>query len=292
MSVSGTVAIVLHFRREVMTTACVESLEQSSAPLRILIVDNESADGSADRLRARFPQHAHLSTGKNLGYAGGNVRGIQWALAQGADRVLVINDDAAVDPAMLGALHAALDADPLAAAAAPSIVHESPANVVWWAGGHFDAWRISGIHEGFGKPLAPSAATDAPRAVTFLSGCCLLIRADAIKQLGAFREDFGSYIEDVELSLRYTKAGKRLLYVPAARAIHKVEFPEPAPAAWKIVNRDKNRRRVARLHFGAVERLRFYAVFAVTRLVLALRYLMRGDLVRVRAIVRGALGTL
>jgi GT2 family glycosyltransferase len=289
--VSGreTIAIVLHFRREAMTAACVRSLEQSTAPLRILIVDNESADGSAERLRTMFPQHAHLSTGANLGYAGGNVRGIEWAIAQGAERVLVINDDAEVAPEMLQQLHAALDADPQAAAAAPSIVHETPVNVVWWAGGHFDAWRISGIHEGFGQPLAASAATDSPRAVTFLSGCCLLIRTDVIQQLGAFREDFGSYVEDVELSLRYTRAGKRLLYVPAANAIHKVRFPEPAPAPWKIVNRDRNRRRVARLHFGAFARIRFYAVFAVTRALIGLGYVLRGDFARAGAIVRGAL---
>ena len=284
-----TLAIVLHFRREAMTAACVESLERSVAPVDVLIVDNASGDGSAERLRARFPQHAHLATGKNLWYAGGNNAGIVWALERGYERLLIINDDAAVTPDMLGQLHAALDADPGAAMAAPSILHEQP-SVVWWAGGRFSWLRCSGLHEGAGKPLPVEAAASPPRAVSFVSGCCFVVTAAALRKLGAFREDFESYVEDVELSLRYRRAGQRLLYVPAAMAVHKVPYPEPEPAAWKLTKRDRNRRRVVRAHYGIGQRVLFFPVFWLTRALRVAQYLLRGDLARARAIVAGTFG--
>lgn len=282
------VAVVLHYRREAMTVACVESLErQGLRNLRLLIVDNDSADGSAERLRQRFPQHAHLATGGNFGYAGGNNRGIAWALAEGAEHVLVINDDAEVAPGCVAELSAALQADARAAAAAPTIVHAEPPDVLWWAGGRWDAWRISGHHVGYGAALASVAVTPPPLVTECVTGCCVLLRAEALRREGAFRDDFGSYVEDLELSLRYRAAGWRLLHVPAARAVHKVAFPETAPAPWKIERRDRNRRRVATLHLSWWQRLRFTLLFAVTRPLLVARYLGAGDLPRATAIWRG-----
>lgn len=282
------VAVVLHYRREAMTVACVESLErQGLAHLRILIVDNDSADGSAERLRQRFPQHSHLATGGNFGYAGGNNRGIAWALAEGATQVLVINDDAEVAPGCVAQLSAALGADSQASAAAPTIVHAEPPGVLWWAGGRWDAWRISGHHVGYGEPAAARTATAEPLPTECVTGCCVLLRAEALQRDGAFRDDFGSYVEDLELSLRYRAAAWRLLYVPAALAVHKVAFPEPAPAPWKIERRDRNRRRVADLHLSWGQRLRFTLLFAVTRPLLMARYLAAGDIPRATAIWRG-----
>src|SRR5688500_11427372 len=99
------VVIVLNWCREEDTAECLRSLEASDWPnLTILLVDNASGDGSGDRLHARFPHVAYLQTGANLGYTGGNNRGFAWALAHGADHVLVLNNDTVVDPACIGPL--------------------------------------------------------------------------------------------------------------------------------------------------------------------------------------------
>lgn len=286
-----TLAVVLNYQREGMTAACVESLARSTEPVRVLIVDNASPDGSGARLEARFPEHAFLQTGQNAGYAGGNARGIAWALAQGAERIMVINDDAEVDAECVGRLNAALDADSRAAAASPMMLHFDPPGVVWWGGGHFDPWRVRGTQDDYGRHV-DDVPRGAPRAVTFLCGCAVLFRAEALRALGAFREDFGSYVEDVELSVRYTRAGWRLLFVPDARIAHKVPYPESVPAPWKMVKRDQNRRRVAALHLGPMRRVVFWVGFAASRSLLAAASLMRGDLARVAALREGVFGRL
>jgi len=286
-------AIVLNYGRESLAASAVRSLELSepSAP-RILIVDNASPDGSGDRLAARFPQHDYLQTGENLGYAGGNASGIERAIADGAEYILIINDDAEVAPGAVAALVAALDADPRAATAGPTIVFDDAASSVCWAGGEFDLARARGTP----LPLAASRATRASdaevRPCTFVSGCCVLLRASVVRELGGFRAEYFAYVEDVELSLRLTRAGWRLLYVPNARVIHHAPFPEPAPAAWKIRLRDLNRRRMVAEHYALGDRVRFALWFYPTRLALAALYFTHADVARAAAIWRGMTGAL
>jgi GT2 family glycosyltransferase len=281
---SRTVAVVLHYRREAMTAQCIASLEASTRPPRVLVVDNASGDGSYERLQMRFPHCEFLQTGGNFGYAGGNNRGINWALEQGATRVLVINDDATVEPDAVAMLEDALANNRSAAIAAPTIVFGTRPDLAWWAGGTFLPMKMLGRHDGYAQPLHNASET---REVTFISGCCLLIDAAALRALGAFDASYHAYVEDVELCVRYAKAGKRLLWVPAATAAHHLPYPEPEPTPAKIIARDRNRRRLAMQHFGLLARSRFYAWFAASRAVSALRYAVTGDFPRAAAILRG-----
>lgn len=299
---SRTVAVVLHYRREAMTAQCIASLDASTRPPRVLVVDNASGDGSYERLQMRFPHCEFLQTGGNFGYAGGNNRGIAWALEQGATRVLVINDDATVAPDAIASLEDALAENRNAAIAAPTILFGSRPDLAWWAGGTFLPMKMLGRHDGYGQrwwircsaprgfrgdaAAEPSDSTDV-RDVSFISGCCLLIDAAALRALGAFDASYHAYVEDVELSVRYARAGKRLLWVPAAQALHHLPYPEPEPTPAKIIARDRNRRRLAKQHFGLVARARFHLWFVASRALSALRYVATGDFPRTAAILRG-----
>src|SRR4051812_40745182 len=69
-------ALVLNWNGEADTTACIDSLAaQRGVTVEILLIDNASADGSGERLHARYPGLPYLQTGANLGYAGGNNAG-------------------------------------------------------------------------------------------------------------------------------------------------------------------------------------------------------------------------
>jgi len=293
--VAGTrvVAVVLNYCREALTVECVRALAAQAPPVATLIVDNASPDGSGERLRARFPDAAFLQTGANHGYAGGNARGTRWALERGAEYVFVINDDAEPAPGCIAALAAALDAIPEAGVAVPTVVHAEPPGVVWWAGGRLDESRAPGMHEHFGsrvEELPADRRPDAPaREVEVFCGCAVLMRGSTLRELGGFREEYFAYLEDTEVSLRWRRAGRQLLHVPSARVVHKTAYPPPEPTPFQIRMRDRNRRRLARESFGARARLRFHLWFWPTRLVRGAWYALRGDMARLRAIVRGAL---
>lgn len=281
-------AAVLNWCAEKDTTACVLSLTaDASATLDILVVDNASPDESGNRLQAFFPQHHYLQTGANLGYAGGNQRAIAWALARDYEYVLIINDDAEVKPGCVGALLAALENNPRAGAAAPTILHHGT-SVVWFAGGEINEVKVMGSHTHAGESVESVRRDDvAIRDVTFLSGCVLLLRSDALRACGGFRAEFFAYVEDLELSLRFRRAGWSLLYVARAIATHKVAYPLQADSAFAIRLRDINRRRVVVLHYSLPMRLAFMIWFYPTRIVHLARFVVRGDRARISAIWKG-----
>ena len=197
--------IVLNWCNEHDTEACLESLAASRyEELTVLLVDNGSPDGSGDRLHARFPETPYLQTGANLGYAAGNNRGMEWALERGADYLLVLNNDTVVDAGCVARLVDTAESHG-AAVVAPQIRYFDEPDRVWYGGGVFSRPRAIGVH----RAVVESGDPGAPTQVTFVTGCCFLIRADAVAQLGGFDESFFAYVEDAELSVRCRRRGER-----------------------------------------------------------------------------------
>ncbi len=278
-------AIVLNWCNEVDTAACLESLlEARYDQLGILLVDNGSTDDSGRRLQARFPSVDYLQTGSNLGYAAGNNRGIERAIASGAEYVLVANNDTVLDRDCVTELVSAAEQSG-AAVVAPQIRYFDEPERIWYGGGDLSKMRALGLHRGADE-LA--SRDDTRSMVTFVTGCCFLSRASVFSQHGAFDERFFAYVEDAEWSMRLARAGERMAYEPRARVLHRTER-NGSETPFQIRQRDRNRRRLVRQHYGVRERIGFFAWFYSTRVVHLSTYLLRGDWERARAIVEGAL---
>jgi len=278
---------VLNWCGEEDTAACLESLAASRYErLTVLLVDNASPDGSGARLHERFNNIAFLQTGSNLGYTGGNNAGIRWALTRDAQYVLVINNDAIVDPDCIATLVGVAEGRPDAAVIAPRIMYFDAPERTWFGGGVLSRMRALGLHR------QSRNGTRAVEPITFFTGCCFLARADVMAATGAFDDSFFAYVEDAELSLRLVRGGYALLYAPAALAYHRVStFAEPA-SAFQVRQRDRNRRRLVGRHYGPADRLRFAVWFYPTRLLHAARYALTGNLGHLKAQLDGAFGAL
>ena len=292
------VVVVLNWNNEPDTAACLDSLmAQRDAVFQILLVDNASGDGSGDRLHQRYPDVAYLRTQENVGYAGGNNRGIEWALERGADWVVVLNNDTVLAPDCLYFLLEAASSDSRIAALSPLVTRYDAPDAVWFAGGHIDRARAVGVHDGENESVARWIATNAIAAParswypsTFLCGCCLLLRAEALRTVGAFREDYFAYVEDLELSRRLSRAGWMLGWTPSARLLHRVPPTAQRASAFQIRLRDRNRRRFVRDGYTPVEKLVFALWFYPTRVLLMLRFAVIADWGRVRAVMGGMFG--
>jgi GT2 family glycosyltransferase len=278
-------AVVLNWCDAAATGQCLRSLKASTYPeLSLLLVDNGSPDGSGQELEQRFPEVPFLQTGENLGYTGGNNRGIQRALEQGAEYVLVLNHDTLVEAGAIGALVETAEAEERVGAVAPTVVRMDDPEHIWYAGGAFDPKRGLGVHWN-GSGGGPAAK--APRDVSFFSGCAVLLKGEALREVGLFRESYFLYVEDAELSLRLTRSGWRILHDPRVRVRHRLPPEGTEPSPDQIRYRDRNRRRLARSHMSPGQRAAFTAWFYPTRAVHLARYLLRGDLPRAKAVVRG-----
>jgi GT2 family glycosyltransferase len=209
----SVVAVVVSWNGRDDTLAALESLRG----IDTVVVDNGSVDGSADAIAARFPEVELIRAGVNLGFAGGNNAGIRRALDHGADWVLLVNNDATVEPGIVEALAAAAESRPDAGVLACKVLF-ADSDRLWYAGAGFNPYLGRSRHERFGKPDEPGTLRDTARA----TGAGMAVSRAAIEQAGLLDEELFLYAEDLVWCLRIMAVGFAVVYVPDARVRHKV----------------------------------------------------------------------
>lgn len=208
--------VIVNYRQAALTEAAVSSLRKNSsgAGIQIIVVDNASGDGSVERLRASCADCVVLDAGRNRGFSAGSNIGIRRALSDGAEAVLLLNNDTEVEPGFFSPLvDAVSDGRTLVT---PKIVFADAPDHVWYGGGHIDRKRGGFYHETKAK------AADEPRDVTFASGCCMLVPSPFFAECGLLDESYFLYYEDAELCMRALSHGYRIRYVPSSVVRHKV----------------------------------------------------------------------
>jgi GT2 family glycosyltransferase len=206
--------VVLNHNGRGWLAPCLSALAVQTMPgVEVVLVDNDSTDGSADFVEDAFPAVRVLRLPSNLGFTGGNNAGARVARAP---MLAFLNNDTVADAAWLSALKAALDADPSAGLATSRIVSLDDGVTIDSAG---DGYLRAGgaFKRGHGE-------TDEhylePAEVFGACGAAFMIRRPVFEELGGFDEDFFLVYEDVDLSYRAQLAGYRCLYVPEARVRH------------------------------------------------------------------------
>jgi GT2 family glycosyltransferase len=215
-------AVVVNYRTPEQTVACVRSLQAVRyAPFDVLVVDNDSGDGSADWMAQRLPGTRVLRASRNGGYTAGNNLGVREAMAAGAEYVLLVNPDAlVVNPDFVGELVAAAERRPDAGALGPRVFLRSTDQVQntvlrfpWLHRRIVDAL----LHRLLGRPMRSGARL---RAAEALNGVCVLFRAEALRDVGLLDDRTFAYIEDVDWGWRAQARGWRRLYVPVDSIVH------------------------------------------------------------------------
>jgi GT2 family glycosyltransferase len=209
--------IVLNWNGLNDTLDCLESLGQLDYKnYKVLVVDNGSVDGSVPVTRERFPEVTIVENGENLGYAGGNNVGLRYAMAQGADYALLLNNDTVVDPAFLRVLVDEVQAEPAVGIAGPTIYYHERPDIIWSAGGAIDWQRGSTRMVGLDERDEGQFGAE-PRPVDFVTGCAMLVRRAVMEQVGLLDERFFAYYEEAEWCVRAARAGYKIVHVPMAR---------------------------------------------------------------------------
>lgn len=213
-------AVVLGWNGREDTLACLRSLARSTYPaLSLVVVDNGSTDGGPEAVAAEFPAASLVRLDANRGFAGGVNAGLVVARERGADHVLLLNNDATVEPGFLEPLVAAASAERVAAACAQ--VLDAATGRIWYAGARYDPRRgHQGRHTGFGDPPLPSGTP--PYETDRACGGAMLVPRRAFELVGGLDESLFAYAEDVDWSVRARLAGLRILVVPASVVHHRV----------------------------------------------------------------------
>lgn len=215
--------IVLNWNDWDDTLECLESLENNDYPNKqIVVVDN----GSDKKRKAQSVKCKIIYNRENLGFSGGNNVGIKYALENGADYVLILNNDTVVSRDFLTKLVKAGESDKSSGFLGPKICFYPPLrragedrDRIWFAGGRINWLYNKGIMKGYGE--IDKGQYGNQEETEYLTGCCLLIKKEVLKKIGLMPEEYFLYYEDVDWSLAARQAGFKCVFVPQAKIWHK-----------------------------------------------------------------------
>jgi GT2 family glycosyltransferase len=213
--------VIVGFNGLADTLECLASLERAAeGALNVVYVDNASAPYVAQAVRTRFPWCHIVRNASNEGYAGGNNRGIFYAMTQGADAVLILNNDTLVSDDSLQVLSEMSAASPGFGIIGPVIGRHGEPSVVMTDGCLFNRFAHGAF---FGRQEIPLDPTVSARvhATEIVNGCCMLVRSEVFRAIGMFDERFFLIHEESDFCLRAREAGFALGVINRVLVWHK-----------------------------------------------------------------------
>ncbi len=271
-------AFILNYNNHDDTRVCVESLR--SGAVDVTLVDNGSTNDSSERLAHELGIEL-LSTGSNLGYAGGMNWIMRHAQEVGLARCLLVSTDVVFPPGSFDALVGCAGAGAFAVMAP---VHTSrDGREVLSAGKHLSPGRGEAWHDRVVRG-------DGPYEVEALDGAVLLVDIGRVLGAGGFDERYFMYWEDMDLSARLRSRGERALLCPGSRVVHGVSGTVGRDSPLQVYYSARNRLLFLRAHCAphtAASAVAFQAAWAMP--VFLAHLLRTGQRRAARALVRGFL---
>lgn len=217
--------VIVSYRGRELLRRCLTSLAENPAPggATMTVVDNASDDGTPAMVASEFADVRLIAESSNLGFARASNIGIR---AGAAPLVLILNPDAAIDAETLTILYSTLESNPRIGCIGPELIRDdgsldhagrrsfpTPLSAL----GHF-----SGIGTRLrGGRLAAYRAPDVDRGpVDAVNGAFMLMRREALAEVGLFDEGYWMYMEDLDLNYRLAEGGWTTFYESRARAFH------------------------------------------------------------------------
>lgn len=280
MSAGVTIGIVtVTYNSETVLEEFLEGLreEKQMKGIRVYVVDNASTDLSLQVVQshAKYLDIEVIANRENLGVAAGNNQGIAAAKRDGAQWILLLNNDTVVPEGTLPGLLELADRENLKILS-PVISGIEPPNSIWYAGGSYNPYLgMKTVHAQAGEPMAPLA--DGVVSTSYASTCCLLIAPEVFESVGMMDETLFVYFDDVDFAIRAKRNGY-LYWISRGHAItHKASsLTGGALSPFTIRWGSRNAVYMVRKHGTAVQKLSslFYLQFkTVTKLLLRMETL-------------------
>jgi GT2 family glycosyltransferase len=188
----------------------------------VIVVDNGSTDGSSDMVREEYPYVHLMEMGENAGFSRANNVGIR--KSQGR-YVVLLNSDTEVQYGALPALVTFMGAHPRVGACGPRLLNtdgtlQSSCHPMLTPGREF--WRLLFLEHVWSRATYQMRNWDVARSrqVEVIKGACLMLRQEALDEVGLLDESYFMYTEEVDLCYRLGQAGWELWWVPQAQVVH------------------------------------------------------------------------
>jgi GT2 family glycosyltransferase/glycosyltransferase involved in cell wall biosynthesis len=215
---SGVVSVVLvNYKGADDTIACLQAFADVDWPaerLELVVVDNASGDGSAERIRAAVPDAKLVESPVNGGFTAGCNLGVAESTGE---FIGFINNDARPGPQWIRGALDMFTTDPKIACVASKVL-DWDGKLVDYVDGSMTFYGM-GYKREVEKPDSPDY--DHPKDVLFATGAAMFVRADVYREVGGFDERFFMFYEDVDFGWRLNLLGHKVRYAPASVAYHR-----------------------------------------------------------------------
>jgi GT2 family glycosyltransferase len=217
---------IVGYRSRDMLRDCLASLREHapSGPMQVVVVDNDSRDGTVEMVREQFPEVDLVAAGRNVGFSAAT----NLAIRRGeAPYVLALNPDTRLVAGTLDRLLELMDTTPQVAICGCRLELEDGS--LDHAGKRSFPTPLSalGHFTGIGRHLGPRSelgAYTAPRIesgpVDAVNGAFMLMRRKALDEIGLFDEGYWMYMEDLDLCYRAAQVGWLTWYEPSVSIVH------------------------------------------------------------------------
>jgi GT2 family glycosyltransferase len=217
-----TVAIVTYCSSAELP-ACLNSLLASDIPIKVVVIDNGSTDGTLELARkyaAKYSNVAVVASGGNIGLSAGNNVVIPYLEG---DYALMLNPDTVVAPTTLSTLVELMESDRQVGVVGPKCVYEdgTPHTSYHraWNFWHLFVWRV--VPYSLVRKLYDTYARYRETEVDFVSGACLLVRSQLFREVNGYDPYYFLTVEDVcDLCRRIRQRGFKILFTPRAQITH------------------------------------------------------------------------
>lgn len=225
--------VIVSYNTMGLLRRCLATLADCRLPLRVIVVDNCSPDGSAGMVRAEFPQVELIALDANVGFARGTNVGLAALDLRGpaAPYVLLLNPDTEVSPGAIEALVDFLDAHPRVGLVGPRLLN--PDGSLQAAAFRFPTLLMTALdlfppgevlpgrlYNSWWHGRYPQEGGSAPFPIDHPLGACMLVRPAVINQVGGLDDAYFMYSEEIDWCWRIRGAGWAIWQVPQAEVVH------------------------------------------------------------------------
>ena len=216
--------VVVTYKGEQWYDRCFSSLMESGVPLKVVVVDNASGDGTVPYIKEHFPEIHLIESDKNLGFGGANNIGIRYALDNGADFVFLLNQDAWIETDTIAGLIEVSQVHPEFGILSPIHLNKEKSNIEKLLLRRLDDFKVTSrelfddlffgrLKDVYGTKYVNAAAWFLPRKT--------------IETVGGFDPIFFHYGEDDNYLNRVLYHGLKIGICPTIRIVHDNDRPRP-----------------------------------------------------------------
>lgn len=215
--------VIVNWNTKELLLNCLRSIDDTTLNLNIevIVVDNGSLDGSSKAVKENFPQIKLIENTDNKGFAKANNQAI--AIASGR-YILLLNSDAILTDGSLNGLVTFMDKTPAAAVAACQYLN--PDGSKQNSFDNFPTLATELLNKSLLRTLFPGTYPSKkkvyhePMEVESVIGACMIVRADALKQVGLLDEDYFFFLEETDWCFRMHQAGWKIYHLPHINVYH------------------------------------------------------------------------